>query len=38
MDAYFIPDTMQLSSLLKDFTSNRRQMAIVWTSTAAPKA
>ncbi len=29
MDAYFIPDTMQLSSLLKDFTSNRRQMAIV---------
>ncbi len=26
---YFIPDTMSLSNLLKDFTSNRRQMAIV---------
>lgn len=29
LEAYFIPDTMQLSTLLKDFTSNRRQMAIV---------
>jgi CBS domain containing-hemolysin-like protein len=29
MDAYFIPDTMRLSTLLKDFTSNRRQMAVV---------
>ncbi len=26
---YFIPDTMSLSNLLKDFTNNRRQMAIV---------
>ena len=26
---YFVPDTMQLSRLLKDFTSNRRQLAIV---------
>jgi len=29
MEAYFIPDTMQLSRLLKDFTSNRRQIAVV---------
>ncbi len=29
MPAYFIPDTMRLSTLLKDFTSNRRQIAIV---------
>jgi len=29
MPAYFVPDTMRLSSLLKDFTSNRRQIAIV---------
>jgi len=29
MQAYFVPDTMRLSSLLKDFTSNRRQLAIV---------
>jgi len=29
MEAYFVPDTMRLSSLLKDFTSNRRQLAIV---------
>jgi CBS domain containing-hemolysin-like protein len=29
MPPYFVPDTMQLSTLLKDFTSNRRQMAIV---------
>ena len=27
--AYFVPDTVSLSRLLKDFTSNRRQMAIV---------
>jgi len=27
--AYFVPDTAQLSRLLKDFTNNRRQMAIV---------
>ncbi len=26
---YFVPDTMQLSRLLKDFTSNRRSLAIV---------
>ena len=29
MPAYFVPDTMRLSTLLKDFTSNRRQLAIV---------
>ena len=29
LEPYFIPDTMSLSNLLKDFTSNRRQMAIV---------
>ncbi|MCU7868254.1 MAG: hemolysin family protein [Candidatus Thiodiazotropha sp. (ex Lucinoma borealis)] len=29
MSAYFVPDTMRLSLLLKDFTSNRRQIAIV---------
>ena len=29
MQAYFVPDTMRLSTLLKDFTSNRRQLAIV---------
>ncbi len=29
MPAYFVPDTMPLSSLLKDFTSNRRQIAVV---------
>jgi len=29
MAPYFVPDTMRLSTLLKDFTSNRRQMAIV---------
>ncbi len=29
MEPYFIPDTMRLSTLLKDFTSNRRQIAIV---------
>jgi len=29
MPAYFVPDTMPLSTLLKDFTSNRRQIAIV---------
>jgi len=29
MPAYYIPDTMPLSKLLKDFTSNRRQIAIV---------
>jgi len=29
MPPYFVPDTMRLSTLLKDFTSNRRQMAIV---------
>jgi len=28
-EAYFVPDSMPLSILLKDFTSNRRQMAIV---------
>jgi len=27
--AYFVPDTAPLSRLLKDFTNNRRQMAIV---------
>ncbi|MCP4702456.1 MAG: HlyC/CorC family transporter [Gammaproteobacteria bacterium] len=26
---YFVPDTMPLSNLLKDFTNNRRQMAMV---------
>ncbi len=29
MPPYFVPDTMPLSTLLKDFTSNRRQMAVV---------
>ena len=29
MPAYFVPDTMPLSSLLEDFTNNRRQMAVV---------
>jgi CBS domain containing-hemolysin-like protein len=29
MPAYFVPDSMRLSTLLKDFTSNRRQIAIV---------
>ena len=29
MEAYYVPDTMPLSSLLNDFTSNRRQIAIV---------
>ena len=29
MPAYFVPDSMSLSSLLKDFTSNRRQIAVV---------
>lgn len=29
MPPHFVPDSMPLSSLLKDFTSNRRQMAIV---------
>ncbi len=29
MPAYFVPDSMSLSRLLKDFTSNRRQIAIV---------
>lgn len=29
MPAYYIPDTMPLSSLLHDFTNNRRQIAIV---------
>lgn len=29
MPAYFVPDTMRLSTLLKDFTSNRRQIAVV---------
>lgn len=29
MPPFFVPDTMPLSTLLKDFTSNRRQMAIV---------
>jgi len=29
MPAYFVPDTMRLSTLLKDFTNNRRQIAIV---------
>ncbi len=29
MPAYYIPDTMPLKTLLKDFTSNRRQIAIV---------
>ncbi len=29
MPAYYVPDTMRLSTLLKDFTSNRRQIAIV---------
>ena len=29
MPAYYIPDTMPLRALLKDFTSNRRQIAIV---------
>jgi CBS domain containing-hemolysin-like protein len=29
MQPYFVPDTMPLSMLLKDFTSNRRQIAVV---------
>ena len=29
MPPYFVPDTMRLSTLLKDFTSNRRQIAVV---------
>ncbi len=29
MEAYYVPDTMSLSSLLNDFTNNRRQIAIV---------
>lgn len=29
MSPHFVPDSMPLSKLLKDFTSNRRQMAIV---------
>ncbi|MCP4288150.1 MAG: HlyC/CorC family transporter [Gammaproteobacteria bacterium] len=29
MPAYFVPDSTSLSTLLKDFTSNRRQIAIV---------
>lgn len=29
MPAYFVPDTMGLSTLLKEFISNRRQIAIV---------
>ena len=29
MPAYYVPDTMPLSNLLKDFTNNRRQIAIV---------
>jgi len=29
MAPYFVPDTMRLSTLLKDFTNNNRQMAIV---------
>jgi len=29
MPAYFVPDTMRLSTLLKDFTSEGRQIAIV---------
>jgi putative hemolysin len=29
MPAYYVPDTMALSTLLNDFTSNRRQIAIV---------
>jgi putative hemolysin len=29
MPAYFVPDSMPLSTLLKDFTSNRRQIAVV---------
>lgn len=29
MPAYYIPDTMPLKTLLKDFTGNRRQIAIV---------
>jgi CBS domain containing-hemolysin-like protein len=29
MPAYYVPDTMPLSTLLDDFTSNRRQIAIV---------
>ena len=29
MPAYYVPDTMPLSTLLNDFTSNRRQIAIV---------
>lgn len=29
MPPYFVPDTMPLSTLLKDFTNNRRQIAVV---------
>lgn len=29
MEPYFVPDTMPLSTLLKEFTSNRRQIAVV---------
>ena len=29
MEAFYVPDTMPLSALLEDFTSNRRQIAIV---------
>ena len=29
MPPYFVPDSMRLSALLKEFTDNRRQMAIV---------
>ncbi len=29
MPPYFVPDTMRLSRLLKEFTDNRRQMAVV---------
>jgi len=29
LEPYFVPDTMPLSHLLKDFTSNRRSMAMV---------
>ncbi len=29
LPAYYVPDTMPLSTLLNDFTSNRRQIAIV---------
>jgi len=29
LSPYFVPDTMKLSNLLKDFTNNRRQIAMV---------